>query len=236
MQLLTIFRLRQGQANFTLKRTSHTSQSKRRSKIANRVHISPNTAFLNIPYDRGFESLFLAYIAGLCGSGLVPRATLEIPGGSTRLDRIVQLVKSCRYSFHDLSRVQLDRRLPPTPRFNMPFELGLTVAWTMTGARNHDWFVLESRTHRLKKSLSDLNGTDPFIHRGTPRGVLRCITNALVRERQQPTISQLERILADIKKAAGIIKSDLKTTTLLDARPFQELVVAATRSARNRVT
>jgi len=37
-----------------------------------------------------------------------------------------------QYSFHDLSRVELDKKLPPTPRFNMPFELGLVVAWTKT--------------------------------------------------------------------------------------------------------
>lgn len=95
---------------------------------------TPNRAFLflNIPYDREFESLFLAYIAAVCGFGLVPRATLEIPGGERRLDRIFDLIRECRYSFHDLSRVELDTKAPPTPRFNMPFELGLVVAWKRT--------------------------------------------------------------------------------------------------------
>jgi hypothetical protein len=52
---------------------------------------------------------------------------VEIPGGARRLDRILRLIRSCRYSFHDLSRVELDRNPPPTPRFNMPFELGLAI-------------------------------------------------------------------------------------------------------------
>ena len=198
-------------------------------------HSAPNATFLNVPYDKQFESLFLAYVAGLCGFGLVPRATLEIPGGSRRLDRIFQLISGCRYSFHDLSRVELDKKPPPTPRFNMPFELGLVVARTKTNRRRHDWFVFESRNRRLSKSLSDLNGTDPYIHRGRPRGILRSLTNALVRNKRQPTVTQLERIFSDIKKAAIVIKSELKTNTLFEARPFRELVVAATRSANIRI-
>src|SRR5262245_61939416 len=91
---------------------------------------SRNTAFLNIPYDARYRNLYLAFIAGLCGFGLIPRVTLEIPGGERRLNRIVTLIRGCRYSFHDLSRVQLDNTSPRTPRFNMPFELGLTVALT----------------------------------------------------------------------------------------------------------
>ncbi len=37
----------------------------------------------------------------------------------------------------------------------------------------HVWFVCESRNYRLAKSLSDLNGTDPFIHDGTVEGIFR---------------------------------------------------------------
>ncbi len=78
------------------------------------------SVFLNLPYDARFRSLFLAYVAGTSAFGLIPRATLEIPGSARRLDRILALMESCQYSIHDMSRVQLDRRPPPTPRFNMP--------------------------------------------------------------------------------------------------------------------
>ena len=66
------------------------------------------SAFLNVPYDKPFLPLSLAYIAGLTAFGLTPRATLEIPGGTRRLDRVFELIRNCRYSFHDLSRVELD--------------------------------------------------------------------------------------------------------------------------------
>ncbi|MBI1963003.1 MAG: hypothetical protein HYS37_06510 [Candidatus Rokubacteria bacterium] len=85
----------------------------------------PQNAFLNVPYDPRYEKLFVALIAGLCAFGLRPRATLEIPSPTRRLDRILELLAACRYSFHDLSRVQLSRG---APRFNMPFEVGLAVA------------------------------------------------------------------------------------------------------------
>src|SRR5216683_2018686 len=35
--------------------------------------------FLNIPYDKKFENLYLAYITGLTALGFVPRATLGFP-------------------------------------------------------------------------------------------------------------------------------------------------------------
>jgi hypothetical protein len=92
------------------------------------ARVEKDAVFLNIPYDAQFERLYLAYIVGLTVLGFVPRATLGIPSGARRLERILSLIHSCRYSVHDLSRVQLDRHAPRTPRFNMPFELGLAVA------------------------------------------------------------------------------------------------------------
>src|SRR5260370_38754408 len=85
------------------------------------------SVFLNLPYDRSFQNLFLAFIAGTSALGLIPRATLEIPGSTRRLDRILSLIQSSQYSIHDLSRGQPDRDPPAPPRFNMPLELGLTA-------------------------------------------------------------------------------------------------------------
>jgi len=99
------------------------SQNRKRSKL----RVEKAAVFLNIPYDRRFENLLLAYIAGISAFGFAPRATLEIPFSQRRLERIISLIASSQYSVHDLSRVQLDRTRPSTPRFNMPFKLGITV-------------------------------------------------------------------------------------------------------------
>jgi hypothetical protein len=194
------------------------------------------SAFLNIPYDTRFNDLYLAYIAGVSAFGLVPRATIEIPGGERRLDRILSLIQTCGYSFHDLSRVEVDRKIPWTPRFNMPFELGLTVAWSKSRATEHSWFVFEALNHRIQKSLSDLNGTDVYVHRGTVDGLLGQLSNALVRSDHQPTMDQLREIFNDLKRSCQKLKRDNGASSLYDARMFKELVVLARKYSEIRIS
>jgi hypothetical protein len=196
---------------------------------------SRESAFLNIPYDDQYANLYLAFIAGLCAFGLEPRATLEIATGERRLDRIFDLMTSCHYSFHDLSRVQLDRVPPRTPRFNMPFELGLLIGWQKTRRRRHTWVVFESVNRRLPKSLSDLAGTDPLIHDGTVRGVFRELSNALVNSRNNPELHHMRKIYRDIKKASPLIMRSVGARSLFEARVFKRLVVLATEYAERTI-
>jgi len=59
--------------------------SRRAQSGRNTVKVDPDTVFLNVPYDKEFESLYLAFIAGLSGLGLIPQAVLQIPGSERRL-------------------------------------------------------------------------------------------------------------------------------------------------------
>ena len=68
--------------------------------------------FLNIAYDKRFQNLYIAYIVGLVDLGLTPVVTLQIATGETRVDRIFDLIRSCRFSVHDMSCVQRDGRRP----------------------------------------------------------------------------------------------------------------------------
>ena len=196
---------------------------------------TPADVFLNVPYDQAFERLFLAYITGISAFGHVPRTTLEIPGGRRRLDRIFELIQSCEHSVHDLSRVELDGRNPRTPRFNMPFELGLSVAWERVGKRKHTWFVFEGVPHRLTKSLSDLNGTDPYIHGGTIAGVLRELCNAFVRPGRQPTLQEMRRIYSEVRQSLPRILGHAGANSLYQARVFRDICVVASESADRNV-
>lgn len=164
----------------------------------------PESVFLNVPYDMRFENLFLAYIAAVSAFGFIPRATLEIPFSRRRLDRITDLIESCEYSIHDLSRVQLDRTPPPTPRFNMAFELGVAVGLTRRNPE-HAWVVCESATYRIQKSLSDLNGTDVYIHGATIRGVFREFGNIFVRGKRQPSVQEMMTIYRTLRSNLGAI-------------------------------
>jgi len=195
----------------------------------------PADVFLNIPYDKKFQNLCIAYICGISSFGFVPRATLEIPGGSRRLDRIFNLVQSCRFSVHDLSRVELDKEPPATPRFNMPFELGLCVAWERIGKRKHTWFIYEGRDHRLAKSLSDLNGTDPHIHGGAVTGVFREICSAFVRPGRQPSIQQMRRVYRDVEKSLPEVLRRAGAKSIYSARVFKDICVIASDSADKNV-
>jgi hypothetical protein len=200
--------------------------------------------FLNIPYDEGFDRLFLAYVAGLSHLGLHPHMTLELPSSRNRREKILGLICKCSYSIHDLSRVQLDQKAPRTPRFNMPFELGLTVACAEFGLTadgiggkeksdpKDSWFVFEAMDRRLSKSLSDLGGSDPHIHHGTIEGVMRGISNIFIRgassghnsvPEMMRTYRALSRSVEDIKRQAG-------AKSLYEARVFGLLCTAATKA------
>jgi hypothetical protein len=197
--------------------------------------VKPNAVFVNIPYDERFGRLYLAYIVGLTHLGLEPRATLGIPSGERRLDRILALIQSCRYSIHDLSRVQLDRTPPCTPRFNMPFELGLAVTWAKLHPRRHDWFVLESVVRRLPKSLSDLDGSDPHIHNNTVEGVMRELCNAFVRTRPaRPTVPEMMRTYRGLSRKLEAIVAAAGARSVFEARIFDDLCFAAKAAISHR--
>jgi hypothetical protein len=116
----------------------------------------------------------------------------------------------------------------------MPFELGLAVAWAKIGGPTHRWVVLEEVPHGLTKSLSDLNGTDPFIHHGHAEGVLRALGNTLYKNARSPNYAELETIYLDLKTTAFKFRSGRGVGSLFEAQAFKALVLAAQSSAQKR--
>jgi hypothetical protein len=147
------------------------------------------------------------------------------------LDRILSLIEESEYSVHDLSRVQLDRSRPRTPRFNMPFELGLTIALQRTAIIDHKWAICESRSRRINKSLSDLDGVDPYIHGGTIQGVFRELCNVFVRSRRQPTVLQMNQIYRVLREKFKSILRGAGARDPYNARVFKDLCIAASVAA-----
>lgn len=196
---------------------------------APRPRVKPDACFLNIPYDDKFENLYLAYIVGLTAHGLVPTATLGVPRDARRLDRIFKLIRECRYSVHDISRIQLDPRPPRAPRFNMPFELGLAVAWTKLNPQRHSWVGCDEIPHRAVRSISDLAGTDFHTHHGTVSGVLAALCNAFVGRTPRPTVPRMKTVYRQLRRAIPELKANAGANSLFEARVFNDLVVAARR-------
>lgn len=184
-----------------------------------------SSVFLNIPYDDNFVDLYLAYIAGMAAFGLVPRSAIEIPGGKLRLDRIFALIQLCHGSLHDLSRVEA--------RFNMPFELGLAVAWCdlnesghIVPKSDHTWFVFAS-DRGIEKAFSDLLGSDSYIHDGSPQGLFRELCNAFVRSYRRPRVRQMERIFRALRRDLPQIMLDAGAKSAFTTRVFDDLRLAA---------
>lgn len=113
----------------------------------------------------------------------------------------------------------------------MPFELGLAVAWEKLKGP-HEWFVFEAKPWRVQKSLSDLAGTDVYIHGGTIRGVFRELCNAFIRHRP-PTVQQMSEIYRALQANKAEILRRTGTSSPFNASVFQALVATA-QSVRTR--
>jgi hypothetical protein len=214
-----------GEPSRTRRRPATAAAARRSSGGDNRYDV-----FLNVPFDPKYEPLLLALIAGLTAFGLTPRSVLEIPTQHDRLRRLFHLIEECEASVHDLSRTGSYGTAPRCARFNMPFELGLAVSKAL-GDRTHSWIVLESRPYRVQKSLSDINGFDPFIHQGTARGTLRAVAEAFDRPSGSPPMSDLVRIYRTLRTMARDLKAQDGAHTVFNRRHFGQLVLAGQQTA-----
>jgi len=138
--------------------------------------------FINCPFDPEYRDIFRSIVFTVICAGLVPRCALEAPDSmSVRLDRIVGLIRDCKYAIHDISRVELDAN--GLPRFNMPFELGLYFGAKHFGNKNHkckECLILDKERYRYQKFLSDLSGCDPVAHGNDVKKAIRSIRDWLV--------------------------------------------------------
>jgi len=116
-------------------------------------------------------------------------------------------------------RVQLSSKGMRVPRFNMPFETGLAIAFALRS--NHQWRLFEEARYRLIQSLSDLNGFEPFIHGGTPAGILQALMDAfLERPAEEEQLVELFGLLLTYRRKFMGVR-------FFEPRPFRTLVRAA---------
>ena len=181
------------------------------------------SVFLNIPYDRAFEDLYLAYIVGLTQLGLRVRAALAAPNQG-RLAKIIELIEQSKFSIHDLSRVEVSRGVP---RFNMPVELGLALYRSHTTKGKHRVFIFESRAHRAQRSTSDVNGIDPQIHKGTPKGLMTALRNTFRQPGDVTTVPEMLTSYRALKRRLPELRRHAGSKSLFEAAVFQDLTVAA---------
>jgi hypothetical protein len=184
-----------------------------------------HSVFINVPFDKGYERLFVALVATLVSLGRRPRCVLELPElGQGRLLRIIQHLEICRVSIHDLSRVGLPAR------FNMPFELGLAYALRnyKAPASPYHIILLEKEPHRLSKTLTDMAGHSPSIHRGRPLGIISCVLDTLGSRDNDPSSEEVYKLWRRLMKASRDLKRKEGRDTIFYRTSFKRLVGAAT--------
>lgn len=177
--------------------------------------------FLNGPFEKQYEPLFISLIAGVVCLGLTPRCVVEIAEhGHGRIARLQELIASCGSSIHDLSKVN-------TPvRFNMPFELGLACA-LQNSVADHNIIVLEQKPYRIQKTLSDYNGRDPIIHNGSRERLILGVLDAFDTE-NPPRPRVARRILRLLIAATREIKKEFGVQMIFSKSVFKEVVATAT--------
>jgi hypothetical protein len=190
--------------------------------------------FLNVPFDRKYEPLFVALVTGLVALRRRPRCVLEIPdGGGGRIARILELMQRCQASVHDLSRVTTSGPAGHrVPRFNMPFELGMACALAHV-AGGHSFVVMEEVAYRSQRSLSDLAGVDPYVHRGTPGGVLAVLSDWLGSRAHDPSPRKMMRLYEIVYARAKELRADVDSVTVFTPALFRRTTLVAASVASN---
>lgn len=186
-----------------------------------RRHIE--SVFLNIPYDRRFEDLYLAYIVGLTQLGLRVNAAVGVPNQG-RLETIIGLIEESDFSIHDLSRIELSKGIP---RFNMPLELGLALYRSRVTRGRHRVYVFERKAYRAQRSTSDINVIDPKIHNGTAKGVMAGLRNIFRQPGDVTTVPEMLISYRAVRKRLPQLRLNAGGKSLFEASVFQDLSLAA---------
>ncbi len=125
--------------------------------------------FINCPFDAHYLPLLRALIFTILDCRLIPRiASEEVDSGLVRFEKIRGLIRACRFSIHDISRIE-PLHSGDLPRFNMPFELGLDLGCRLYASgrlAGKQCLILEQEKYRYQRVLSDISGNDIRAHGG----------------------------------------------------------------------
>lgn len=181
--------------------------------------------FINCPFDAAYAPIFEAVVFAVSDAGFFARSARErLDSSEIRLHKIIDLIRSSRYSIHDLSRTQLDD-VTSLPRFNMPLELGIDIgckAFSRAHARK-SFLIFDSDQYRFQKFLSDIGGQDIHRHGDSPKTAVARVRDWLRTESGVATIpggaSIYERYLLfrrDLPMLCAEFRLDIDDLTFAD--------------------
>ncbi len=135
--------------------------------------------FINCPFDENYiNDLLKPILFIIVQNGYNPRVALEISDSSQfRLDKITQMIKECKYSIHDLSKVKAIKK-GEFARMNMPFELGIDYgikSMNDVDMSKKQFLILESVKYDYMRAISDINGFDIKVHENKTKKIFECL-------------------------------------------------------------
>lgn len=139
--------------------------------------------FINCPFDEEYFHLLRPLLFTIICLGYNPRIASErLDSGETRIDKICELIKTSRYSIHDLSRLK-SKEADEFYRLNMPFELGVEYGcrrFTSGRLRQKRCLILEANKYDYARALSDISGVDIRSHENEPAQVMQVVRDWFV--------------------------------------------------------
>lgn len=135
--------------------------------------------FINCPIDQEFiDNLLKPILFIVIKNGFNPRVSLEISdSGQSRLLKITDIIKNCRYNIHDISKVK-SKASHEFSRMNMPFELGIDYGIRYSGLKTFDtkhFLILEAVKYEYMHALSDISGFDTKAHKNETKELFKCL-------------------------------------------------------------
>jgi hypothetical protein len=181
--------------------------------------------FINCPFDPEYAPIFEAIVFAVNDAGFRPTCARErLDSSQIRLQKIVDLISSSRYSIHDLSRTSLDDA-NALPRFNMPLELGIDLGCKAYKPECSDksLLIFDSEQYRFQKFVSDLGGQDIHQHGNSPRTAVMRVRNWLRAESAKTSMpggaaifGRYEAFRADLPEICRELRLDVEDLTFTD--------------------
>lgn len=141
------------------------------------------SVFINCPFDNNYQVLLRPLFFSLLSFDLNPRISETESSAHIRIEEIMRLIKTSKYSIHDISRKKTLKQ-GDIARFNMPYEMGLDIGCQKFGTgklKEKKCLIFDSNPHEYDISCSDISGQDIKAHNNDPETLIVKVREWFVR-------------------------------------------------------
>lgn len=133
-----------------------------------------NNVFINCPFDDKYRILLRPLLFSLLYFNLNPNLSETASSSDIRIKNIMRLIKTSKYSIHDISRKKALKR-GDVARFNMSYEMGLDIGCQEFGSgilKEKKCLIFDSNSHDYDISISDISAQDIKEHNDDPETLI----------------------------------------------------------------